>query len=880
MESNQQNKSLFGIVKVKNLITFVISILVFFVISWIYFAPNDFNGDVMQQDDMTAGLANGHEASQYHDKTGEDTRWTDALFGGMPTFQISPSYSSSKILGKIANVYSLKFLGVPEYVSWLFMLMLGFFILMLAFDMKWYYAVLGAIGYGFSSYFFIIMGAGHIWKLLTLCYIPPTIAGVVMCYRGKWLGGAAVTALFAALQLMSNHVQMTYYSGFIMIALVIAYLCKAIKDKKIAAWAVATLALAVAGGLAIVANAPNLYLSNKYAKETMRGGHSDLTPIKGEKKQAETNNNGGLDRDYINMWSYGKGETFTLMVPNVKGGASLKPTRDENNPSKIVNVPMTLDKTSKFESMDNNGDFDDQAGQVNRQALQYFTQYFGDQPMTNGPVYVGALICVLFLLGCIVVKGPVKWGLLAVTVLSILLSWGGNFTGFTDLFVNYFPLYNKFRTPSSILIIAEITMPLLAALGTYKMFTEKDFLTRHKRALYASFGVGAGLCLLFAIFPSIFGNMPERDRGTLAQIASQLGGQEPAGLRSAINTIRLSLVSSDAWRSLGFIVVGFAICLAYLKGWFKAPAAAPTLAIAAVVLVDMYLVNKRNIDSDSFVAKDDIPAVQIQATQADKQILRDKSNYRVLDVQNFTSATPSYYHKTVGGYHPAKLARYNDLIDRQLTKGNQLNIPQSPQGGIEFNKMGVWNMLNTKYIKADDKTVITNPAACGNGWFVDSITYVPNADKEMAFLDNFNPKTSAVADQQFSKVLGQAKPVSPGDTIIETSYEPNELKFKSHSAKGGLAVFSEIYFPWGWKATVDGKPVELGRVNYVLRAMQVPAGDHTIVMTFKPDEVTKTNGLATGAIVAILVLVVVAVGANVVKSRRKQGTAPEPSTKA
>lgn len=867
MESNH-NKSLFGIVKEKNLIAFVVSVLVFFVISWIYFAPNDFNGDVMQQDDMTAGMANGHEAAVYHEKTGEVTRWTDALFGGMPTFQISPSYSSSSILSKVASVYSLKILGVPDYVSWLFMLMLGFYILMLAFDLKWYYAVLGAVGYAFSSYFFIIMGAGHIWKLLTLCYIPPTIAGVVMCYRGKWLSGAALTALFAALQLMSNHVQMTYYSGFIIAALAIGYLCKAIGEKRLSAWAVATLALAVAGGLAIAANAPNLYLSNKYAKETMRGGHSDLTPVKGQKKQSETAGNGGLNKDYINMWSYGKGETLTLMVPNVKGGASMKPTRDENNPAKIVSVPMTLDKTSKFESMQENGDFDGQDGQIAQQCMQYFTQYFGDQPMTNGPVYVGALICALFLLGCIVVTGPVKWALLAVTILSILLSWGGNFTGFTDLFVDYFPLYNKFRTPSSILVIAEFTMPLLAVLGTCKMFSDKDFLTRHKWAFYTAFGITGGLCLLFALVPSLFGNLPKNDQGTLQGIAQQLGGQEPATLRSSIKAIRLSLVSSDAWRSLGFIVVGFAVCYAYLKGWFKTSVAVPVLAIAAVVLVDMFLVNKRYIDSESFVAKDDIPAVQIPATQADKQILKDKSNYRVLDVQNFMSATPSYYHKTVGGYHPAKLARYNDLIDRQLTRGGQLNIPQGPTG-IEFEKMGVWNMLNTKYIKVDDKTVITNPAACGNAWMVDSLVYVPNADKEMAYLDHFNPRTSAVADQRFAKVLGQARPVTAGDTIVETSYAPNELKYRSHSAKGGVAVFSEIYFPWGWTATIDGKPVSIGRVNYVLRAMQVPAGDHTIVMTFKPAEVSKTDGIATGAIVAIFVLVLLAVGANVARWRRQ-----------
>lgn len=843
-------KSLFGLVKVKSLLTFAASILFFLVLSWVYFYPNDIRGDVMQQHDMVQGAANGQEAAAYYDKTGEITRWTDALFGGMPTFQISPIYESNMLLSTVDKVYSLRLFGMPPYVSWIFMLMVGFYILMLAFDMKWYYAVLGAIGYAFSSYFFIIIGAGHIWKLLVLCYIPPTIAGIVMCYHGKYLGGAAIAALFAALQLFSNHVQMTYYSAFVIFALVIAYLCQAIKEKQMKRWCIATGSLAIAALLALASNAPNLFMTYEYSKETMRGGHSELTPLKTDGEQQQTTTNGGLDKEYITQWSYGQGETFTLLVPNVNGGASLKPTQDENNPSIISNTMMSLDKTSKYEKLDNNGEID----QLNAQALRMFTQYFGDQPMTNGPVYVGALIFVLFILGCIVVKGPVKWALLVVTILSILLSWGHNFMWFTDLFIDHFPMYNKFRTVASILVIAEFTMPLMAVLALHKMFTEEDFLKKHKIAFFASFGACAVLCLLFAVAPGMFQNYTESDQQIFSAIKQQIG-DVPASIYTNVDAIRLSLVSSDAWRSFFVILVGFGIMFAYLKGVVKTHVAVPVLLIAGVVLVDMFGVNKRYIDKNSFVSKYDVASAQFEPTESDKTILKDTTqNYRVLDVQGFGQPNSSYFHKTVGGYHAAKLARYNDLIDRQISRNN----------------MQVLNMLNTRWIKADANNAQQNPDALGNAWFVDSLTYVKGADAEMQFLDNFNAANSAVADEQFKTALGNATPKAAGDTIYETTYAPNRLTYHSHSAKGGVAVFSEVYFPWGWNVTIDGKPAELGRVNYVLRALKVPAGDHKIEMKFEPQQVESADSAAKIAIILIFVAVIAAIVVPAIRSQRKK----------
>ena len=822
MKSNF-DKKLIGSLSLGDVIHFAIAVITFAAISWIYFYPNDVNGDVLQQHDIMQGAANSQETTVFQEQTGEKSWWTDALFGGMPTFQIAPSYEGTTMLSPASALYRLYF---PTPVSWIFLLMLGFFLLMLAFKVKWYYAVLGAIGYAFSSYFFILMGAGHIWKLMVLAYIPPTIAGIVWCYRGKYLGGAAVAAFFAALQLASNHVQMTYYSMFLIVALVIAYLVKAIIDKKVGRWCIATAALAVAAVLALAANSPNLYLTYKYAQETMRGGHSELTP-KGEDAVNAKPTKGGLDKDYITQWSYGKGETFTLLIPNVKGGATIKPEHGGNR-------MLSLGETEKAEKMVNTG----QMNQQDYQILSQFPQYFGDQPMTNGPVYVGALICALFLLGCLIVKGPVKWALLIATIISILLSWGHNMMWLTDWMIDHFPMYNKFRTVASILVIAEIAMPILAVLGLRELFKEPDGWRKHKVALLASFGLCAAICLLTAIAPGIFGHFSAEEHEQL--VASGQIQQYPS-VDAAIAAVRGALVSSDAWRSLIVILIGFAVIFGYLKGKLNEMVA--TLLVAGIVLVDMYAVNKRYIDSDSFTSHYDLPEQSFAPRPADTQILQDKDmNYRVMDVQHFGEAMPSYFHKTVGGYHAAKLTHYNDLINNQIGKNN----------------MQVLNMLNTRYVIVDDQNVQRNPEALGNAWFVDSLTYVDNADQEMAFLDNFNAARSAVADAKFKQQLGQASAVQPGDTIYETSYAPNHLTYKSHSANGGLAVFSEIYFPWGWKVTVDGKPVEMGRVNYVLRALQLPAGDHEIDFKFAPDEVNKTQTWAKVAVVIIYLLLLLA----------------------
>lgn len=783
------------------------------VITLVYFYPDVFEGNVLRQHDTLQGVANGQEAAAFAEATGETTRWTNSLFSGMPTFQISPSYGSSKLISTVERAYSL---WLPNPANLVFIMMLGFYILMLAMRTRWYVALLGAIAYGFSSYFFIIIGAGHIWKFSTLAYVPPTIAGIILCYRGKYIGGGVLAAFFAMLQIAANHIQMTYYFLFVIVALVIAFFVEHKRANTLKKWAKATGVLAIAAALAVGANLPSLYNTYEYSKQTMRGGHSELAVA------SANSTKGGLDKNYITQWSYGISETFSLLIPNIKGGATIIPTDGQNVQTSMAEVEQVKE--------------DYQKGKIDYQTysnLQMFPQYFGDQPMTNGPVYVGALIFALFILGLIIVKGPVKWALFAVTVLSVALSWGHNMMWFTDWFIDHFPLYNKFRTVASILVIAEFTMPLLAALALQKIVTTPDFFKLHSKAFFGSFGISIFFCLLGMMAPSVFGSgISQMEADMFAEYAAQ--GYDLSPLYASLQDARMAMVSADALRSFVFLVIGAALFWLYFKNILKKEALCGALLV--VVLIDMYPVDKRYLNTKSFSMKPAMAQQTIEPRPVDLQILQDTAmNYRVMDLSRFGDAMPSYFHKCIGGYHAAKLTRYQDLIDRQISKNN----------------VEVLNMLNAKYLVVDDTTAHINPEALGNGWFVDNVTYVKGAQAEMAVLDTLHTAVGAVADESFRSVLGEAKAVMPGDTIIETVYKPNELHYKTISRNGGLAVFSEIYFPWGWTATVDGKEVPVGRVNYVLRALQLPAGEHTVVFRFDPQSVHTTETVAYASVVLI-----------------------------
>ena len=797
----------------KGFLRSLLGVGILLVITLVYFYPDVFEGNVLRQHDTMQGVANGHEAAAFAEATGETTRWTNSLFSGMPTFQISPSYGSSKLISSVERAYSL---WLPNPANLVFIMMLGFYILMLAMRTRWYVALLGAIAYGFSSYFFIIIGAGHIWKFSTLAYVPPTIAGIILCYRGKYVGGGVLAAFFAMLQIAANHIQMTYYFLFVIVALVIAFFVEHKRVKTLKKWAKATGVLVVAALLAVGANLPSLYNTYEYSKQTMRGGHSELA------EATSNTTKGGLDKDYITQWSYGLSETFSLLIPNIKGGATIIPTDGENLQTSMADVEKVKE--------------DYQKGKIDYQTysnLQMFPQYFGDQPMTNGPVYVGALIFALFILGLFIVKGPVKWALFIVTVLSVALSWGHNMMWLTDLFIDYFPLYNKFRTVASILVIAEFTMPLLAALALQKIVTTPDFFKLHSKEFFASFGISIFFCLLGMMVPSVFGSgISQMEADMFAEYSAQ--GYDLSPLYASLQDARMSMVSADALRSFVFLVIGAGLFWLYFKNILKKEALCGALLV--VVLIDMYPVDKRYLNTKSFSMKPLMAQQTIEPRPVDLQILKDTAmNYRVMDLTRFGDAMPSYFHKCIGGYHAAKLTRYQDLIDRQISKNN-----------IE-----VLNMLNAKYLIVDDTTAHVNPEALGNGWFVDKVTYVKGAQAEMAVLDTLHTAGGAVADESFRSVLGEAKAVMPGDTIIETVYRPNELHYKTISRNGGLAVFSEIYFPWGWTATVDGKEVPVGRVNYVLRALQLPAGEHAVVFRFDPQSVHTTETVAYASVVLI-----------------------------
>lgn len=833
---------------------FALAALVIAIISLCFFHPDAVEGNKLMQSDMLQGQANGQEAKAFEEATGETTRWTNSLFGGMPTFQISPSYPSNGLFDWITTVYGL---GLPSPSNLIFMMMIGFMILMFAMNVKWYYGLIGAVAWGFSTYFIIIIGAGHIWKFVTLSYIPPTIAGIVLCYRGKYLAGGALAALFAMMQIASNHVQMTYYFLFVILGFVIVYLVDAVKTKQIIGWVKATGVLACSGVLALAANSPSLYNTYEYSKETMRGGHSELT--KSDDGVATTN---GLDRSYITQYSYGNVETFSLLIPNIKGGASAKPEHGGM-------APLSLSDLPDAQKMKEAGSIDD----MEMQYLSYVSQYFGEPEGTNGPIYVGAVICALFVLGCFVIKGPMKWALLILTVLSILLALGRNCQWLTDLFIDYVPMYNKFRTVESILVIAEFTMPLLAILTLQQLLTTKDWWAKYKTALLISFGSLGLICLAGIVFPSIFGSViTPQDEETSQMIVSQLTAQGyPADVATsfslnnprifaAVTNLRQEMISSDSLRSLFFLAATFIFI--YLLGVKKIQAKWTVAAIGVLLLADLYTVNKRYVNHDSFCSEQVSMSDPFAPTATDKAILADTAiNYRVFDVDNFWRPNPSYHHKMLGGYHAAKLTRYQDIID--------CHISHFLYGGASETDMNVINMLNAKYIVAKGQ-VVNNPDAMGNAWLVEGVTFVAGADEEMDGLEKIDVKHQAVADKKFKGILAEKATVSPTDTIYEVTYAPNKLTYHVETQTGGIAVFSEVYFPWGWNAEIDGKKAEIGRVNYILRAMNVPAGKHTIVMTFDPQSIHTTTYIATTAVVIIYILVLAAIVLSIVKVNRKE----------
>ena len=907
--------------QLKKLLPDLLSILFFVALSFAYFAKPASEGLVLTGHDHSGGAGASSEMEAYrksHD--GERTRWTNTLFSGMPTYQMAPSYPSTEKLSKVESVYKL---WLPDYVVLVFIMLLGFYILLRAFDFKAWMAALGAVLWAFSSYYFIIIGAGHIWKFYTLAYIPPTIAGMVLCYRGRYGWGLLVTAIFMALQILSNHIQMTYYFGFVMVLMAVAMAplsspkgdtdAKSSNSKTTEApsgavegapswsrWMKATAVFALGCLIGLAVNVSNLYHTWEYSKESMRG-KSELTQ---KTKDPSDQTSSGLERSYITAWSYGIGETWSLLIPNVKGGAS---------------QPLTQSKTAMAK-----------ANQTYMPVYQSLGQYWGEQPGTSGPVYVGAFVMFLFILGLFIVKGPMKWALFIATVLSITLAWGKNFMPWTDLWLDYVPMYDKFRTVASILVIAEFTIPLLALLalreivqmtndelrmtnksnpsGSSDSKSNSSFVIRHSSFLLA-FALTAGPCLLFWLMPDVFfGNYvssSETDMLNNAVAQGYIPADMLADILRNLNDMRRAVFTADAGRSLLIILVGCAVLIAYHYKKIKAWAMVGCLIVLCTA--DMWDVNKRYLN-DAMFSKPQ-PAQQFfQKTPTDEAILQDSDlYYRVVNlaVNTFNDNTTSYWHKSIGGYHAAKLRRYQELIEAHIqpqlatlykTVAETNGRLDSIDGDSLF---PVLNMLNTKYailpLQGGETVPVQNPWAMGNAWFVDNVFLAANADEELSLLASINPRHTAAVDVRFrdqlpdalisaggpkvtndevrmtndevrmtnkSNLAGSSDSKSDSSFVIRhssfltlTSYEANALTFEAETDRERLAVFSDIYYP-GWQCTIDGEPAQILRADYVLRAVVIPAGKHQIAFRFDPQSLHTTEAIANTALIALALLLI------------------------
>ena len=807
----------------------ILAVVLFAVISFAYFFPADIEGRILYRHDSSAGRGAGQEASEYHQRTGERTRWTNALFGGMPTYQMSPSYGSTTVLTKVENAYHL---WLPENVWYVFAYLLGFYIMLRAFDFRQYLAMLGAVIWAFSSYFFIIIAAGHIWKVMALAYLPPMIGGIILAYRGKYLWGLVVTALFGALEILANHVQMTYYYFIIILFMVLAFVIDGLLRKAYMHLLKATGVCVVAAIIAVCLNLSNLYHTWEYGQETMRG-KSELV-----KANSANQTSSGLDRDYITQWSYGIDETWTLLVPNTKGGAS---------------VPLAENKDAMKKADPNYVSIYQQLG-----------QYWGNQPMTAGPVYVGAFVLMLFVLGLFIVKGPLKWGLLVATILSVLLSWGRNFMPFTDFFIDYVPMYAKFRTVASILVVAEFTIPLLAMLALKEVVTGQIDVKgkRFRYSLIASFLLTGGVAFLFWLMPKAF--FSDFVSQSELQAMSQIPAEQLMPLLSNLTEVRMSMFTADALRSFWIIVIGTGLLLALCYKKLRAEWA--VVGMIALCLLDMWQINKRYLNDSMFVSKS-VREAPMQKSEAIDHILQDKSlDYRVLNLASntFNENETSFYLKSIGGYHAAKLRRYQELIDAHIQpEMSRLYGALSKAGGDMTQVNGdsifpVLNMLNTKYfilpLQGGRSVPLENPYTYGNAWFVDKVNYVDNANQELDMTGKLPLRHEAVADKKFHEQLGEAVVQDTNSVVRITSYEPNKLTYDVNSGKGGIIVFSEIYYP-GWIATVDGVEQPLGRVNYVLRALQVKPGKHEVVLSFFPKTIDRTETTAYVAYVVLLLII-------------------------
>lgn len=795
----------------KQLLPYLLAILIFATLSIAYFSPL-LEGKKLSQSDIAHWKGMSKEIVDYRAKTGEEALWTNSMFGGMPAYQISVVYKGNilKNLDRLLQFY------LPQPAGYVFLYMIGFFILLLVLKVDKWLAIGGAIAFAFSSYLFIILEAGHNSKAHAIGYMAPVLAGIILTYRGKYLLGGIFAAIALSLQLATNHLQITYYLMIAALIFVVSDFIIHLKEKKLKNFLLASAVMIIASIFAVLTNSTNLWTTYAYGKETIRG----KTELTSEKE----NRTSGLDKDYATGWSYGKMESFTFLIPGFNGGAS--------------NGSLS-EKSDTYNALINNGIDRNQAKKV----IANLPTYWGPQPGVGGPIYLGAIIIFLFVLSLFITDGKQKYWIFVATILSIMLAWGKNFQPLTDFFLHYVPGYNKFRAVSMTLVIAEFLVPLLAIIGLNKLFNTVNNQQKLTKAIYYSVGITAGISLFFALSgSSILDFVSSSDE--------QYKNVFPEWMIESIRSDRANLLRADSFRAFLLIVVTGGLLWAFIQKKIKANIVIP--AILVLILIDLWSVNKRYVNNDDFVRKSQ-EEYPFQPTAADQLIMKDTDpNFRVFNqtVSPFNDASTSYFHKSIGGYHGAKLRRYQEIIDHHLSKGN----------------MNVYNMLNTKYFivpdqKGGDPVTQINMQAMGNAWFVNTARKVNNADEEINALTDLVINETAVYDKRFEDLVKDHS--FSKDSLSEitlTSYAPNHLKYNTKTTKEQLAVFSEIYYADGWNAYIDGKSAPYFRANYILRAMFVPAGNHTIEFKFEPTEYRTGEMISYASSITLILLALGAIG--------------------
>jgi hypothetical protein len=817
----------------KSLIAIGASILIMLALTAVFFKPIVLGNKEIVQGDIEKHKGMSKEIADHRAKYGEEPLWTNSMFGGMPAYQISTLYPSNWVAKLQVGFMKI----MPHPATIIFLCLIGFYFLLVSMKVDPWLALAGASVFAFSSYFIIIIQAGHNSKGYAIAYMAPVLMGVLLTFRGKMLLGAALTALALALEVQANHLQITYYLAIMLVFIGLGEAVRLFREKKTKELMQSSGLLLVAVILAILPNISNLWLTNEYGKASTRG-KSELTLDAGEKTKTA-----GLDFEYATQWSYGKAETMTLMIPDFQGGASEAIGEYDKGAVK------SIDDRQMQEAVANSA-----------------AAYFGTQPFTTGPVYVGAIVCFLFVLGMLFIRDSLKWWVLAATVLAIMLSWGSNFEGLSKFFFDVVPGYSKFRAVSMILVVAELLLPFLAILAVKDVIERRDELKAEIKKLYISFGVTGGLALLIAIMPSMFvTTVSDEESQRISEAVMAQGADQMTAMNfvSYIGEARENLVTSDAWRSFFFIFLGAGLIYAFINFSFSKYVVIGGLFV--LMTVDVWSVSMRYMDEKKHYRVKSKGKTEIPMTNADKQILEDKDpSYRVLNVGNpWNDANTSYYHKSVGGYHGAKLKRIQEVYEQRMdaeiksvTGALQKGANDSIIRAVLANQ-NVLNMLNTRYmIYNPDGGVLTNRYAAGNAWFVSELKWVKNADEEMKELSTFNPKRTALVDERFKEQLGGVQPQADSVSgIVLKSYEPNKLVYEANASKDQLAVFSEIYYEKGWNAYVDGKLTPHVRADYILRAMKVSAGKHTIEFKFEPEGYKKGESIALMGSIALFAFV-------------------------